>query len=64
MTQEFKQVSKDHANKSWIVTLEKDGEDLILPLTDEMLEGTGWKTGDELLWELLPGRAWTIRKKP
>jgi hypothetical protein len=64
MTQEFKQVSRDRANNRWIVTLEKDGEDLILPLTDEMLEGTGWKTGDELLWEMLPGRAWIIRKKP
>jgi hypothetical protein len=64
MTQEFKQVSQDRANNRWVVTLEQDGEDLILPLTDEMLAGTGWKIGDELLWELSPGRAWTIRKKP
>lgn len=64
MTQEFKQVSKDHVNQRWVVTLEQDGEDLILPLSDEMLEGTGWKIGDDLLWELTSERAWTIRKKP
>lgn len=64
MTQEFKQVKRDHYKNSWTVTLEQDGEDLILPLTDEMLEGTGWQIGDDLLWEKAAGRAWTIRKKP
>jgi hypothetical protein len=64
MTKEFKQVKRDHYKNSWTVTLEQDGEDLILPLTDEMLEGTGWQIGDDLLWEKAPGRAWTIRKKP
>ena len=49
---------------SWIVQLEQDGEDLVLQLTDEMLEVTGWKTGDTLLWERAAGSAWTLRKKP
>lgn len=33
---------------SWTVKLEQDGEDLILPLSDEILETVGWKTGDEI----------------
>jgi hypothetical protein len=64
MTQEYKNIKRDNDKQSWTVTLEQDGEDLILPLSDEMLAGTGWKIGDDLLWELAPGRAWTIRKKP
>jgi hypothetical protein len=65
MKKEFKEIQRNPVNNnSWIVTLEKDGEDLILPLTDEMLAGTGWKTGDTLLWERAAGQAWTLRKKP
>jgi hypothetical protein len=55
---------KQMANSRWIIELEQDGEDLILPLNEEILETTGWKTGDELLWEKGVGRSWTIRKKP
>lgn len=49
---------------SWTVELQEDGEDLILQFTDEMLQTTGWKVGDELLWEPKAGNAWTLRKKP
>ena len=40
-------------NKSWIITLEEDAEtgDMILPLNDEILAGTGWQTGDTIEWE-------------
>lgn len=55
---------KQMANNRWIIELESDGEDLILPLSDEILEATGWKTGDELLWEQKASDAWTLRKKP
>jgi hypothetical protein len=55
---------KQMANDRWIVELEQDGEDLILPLNEEILETTGWKTGDELLWEKAAGQSWTLRKKP
>jgi hypothetical protein len=50
--------------KRWVIDLEQDGEDLILPLNDEILEQTGWKTGDELLWETKAENVWTLRKKP
>jgi len=55
---------KQMANSRWVIQLEEDGEDLILPLNDEILETTGWKIGDELLWEKAAGSAWTLRKKP
>jgi len=49
----------------WIVTLEEDPEtgDLILPLSDEILEGTGWKTGDTLEWIDNKNGSWILRKK-
>jgi hypothetical protein len=52
-------------NKSWIITLEEDAEtgDLILPLNDEILAGTGWQTGDTLEWEDNGDGSWTMRKK-
>jgi hypothetical protein len=50
--------------KRWVVELIEDGEDLVLPLNEEIIESTGWKTGDELLWEQKAGNAWTLRKKP
>ena len=58
------QSKKQMANSRWVVELEQDGEDLILPLNEEILETTGWKTGDELFWEKAAGSAWTLRKKP
>jgi hypothetical protein len=55
---------KQMANDRWVVKLIEDGEDLILPFTDEMIETTGWQVGDTLLWEKAAGQAWTLRKKP
>ena len=55
---------KQMANDRWIVELVEDGDDLILPFTDEMIETTGWQVGDTLLWEKAAGQAWTLRKKP
>jgi hypothetical protein len=61
---EIKSTEYDAPRQSWIVELQQDGEDLILQFTDEMLETTGWKTGDELLWETLSENVWALRKKP
>lgn len=45
--------------------VQQDGDDLILPLPDELLNQLGWKEGDVLLWEVneLTGQV-TLRKKP
>ena len=55
---------KEMANSRWVISIEQDGEDFILPLNDEILEQTGWKPGDELLWETVSENVWTLRKKP
>jgi hypothetical protein len=35
---------------------------LILPLNDEILEGTGWKTGDTIDWIDNKDGSWTMKK--
>ena len=37
-------------NTSYTVTLEEDGDDLIMPIPDQVLEQLDWKEGDELEW--------------
>ena len=55
---------KQMAESRWIVELESDGEDLILPFTDEMIQQTGWQVGDTLVWDKKDHSSWTLRKKP
>jgi hypothetical protein len=52
------------ANKIWTVNLEEDPEtgDLILPLNDDILEQTGWKTGDSIDWTDNKDGSWTMKK--
>ena len=35
---------------SYTVTLEEEGEDLIMPIPDQVLQQLDWKEGDELEW--------------
>ena len=35
-----------------IVTLEEDGDDLILPLPEDIIKKLGWNTGDTLNWSV------------
>ena len=39
-------------NTSYTVTLEDDGEELILPIPDEMLDELGWEDGCMLEWDI------------
>ena len=52
------------ANKTWTINLEEDPEtgDLILPLNDDILEQTGWKTGDAIDWTDNKDGSWTMKK--
>jgi hypothetical protein len=47
-----------------IVELIKDAEtgDLILPLSDEIFEGLGWKIGDTIQWIDNKDGSWTMKK--
>jgi len=51
-------------NKTWTISLEEDPEtgDLILPLNDDILEGTGWQTGDSIEWIDNKDGSWTMKK--
>jgi hypothetical protein len=49
----------------WTLKLEEadDGSgDLVLPLTDEIMESAGWKIGDTLEWIDNNNGTWSIRK--
>ena len=52
------------AKKTWTISLEEDPEtgDLILPLNDDILEQTGWKTGDSIDWIDNKDGSWTMKK--
>jgi hypothetical protein len=50
---------------SWVITLEEadDGSgDLVLPLSDEIMESAEWKLGDTLEWIDNKNGSWTLRK--
>lgn len=56
--------TEDSGNiKRWSVHLERDGEDLILPFPQEMLDEVGWNPGDNLEWVDRGDGTWEIRKK-
>ena len=47
---------------SYTVTLEEDGDDLILPIPEELLKELRWNTGDMLEWDLSLDNTITLRK--
>jgi len=49
----------------WIIQLEEEPDtgELLLPLSEEILESAGWETGDVLEWIDNQDGSWTIRKK-
>ena len=50
--------------KKWTAYVEQDGEDLVLPLPDDLLGELGWKTGDTLIWDLREDGSIVLTKKP
>lgn len=47
--------------KTFITTVIEDGDDLVLPFPDSLMETMGWKEGDTLEWTAHEDYA-TIRK--
>lgn len=37
---------------TWTAYLQQDGDNLVLPLPDEVIEELGWKIGDTLVWDI------------
>lgn len=54
----------NNANK-WTITLEEDPEtgELILPFPPDLLEQSGWKEGDSLLWIDNNDGSWSLVKE-
>lgn len=49
----------------WTITLEAaddESGDLVLPLTDEIMESAGWQVGDTLEWIDNKNGTWSIKK--
>jgi hypothetical protein len=48
-----------------MVKLEQDENgDLVLPLSDELLQSVGWRIGDTVVWKDNEDGSWTMSKKP
>jgi hypothetical protein len=50
---------------SWTINVEEDPEsgDPILTFPPELIEQTGWKEGDELIWTDNKNGSWSLAKK-
>lgn len=49
--------------KSWILDVKGEGDNLYIELSDEILEEIGWKPYDSLIWKDNENGTWTITKK-
>lgn len=47
----------------YVAILEEDGDDLILPLPEELLTELDWNIGDTLEWTEHDENSWSIKKK-
>lgn len=61
-TEDSGSVNSDQVMR-WTVTVQADGDELVLPLPDSLLEEVGWKTGDVLQWVKRDDESWMLTKK-
>ena len=57
----MQQIQSEKSN-NFIITLIEDGDDLILPLPERLLEDAGWNEGDILDWSDNGNGSWTLKK--
>jgi hypothetical protein len=53
-------------NKKYIIQIEEaddDSEDLLIPLSDEILQELDWKSGDIIEWIDNKDGSWTLKRK-
>lgn len=48
---------------TWTAYVQQDGDDLVLPLPDEVLTQLGWKPGDILVWDVQDNGTIILTKK-
>ena len=49
--------------KQWTLEVQQQDDDYIIELPPDLLEDTGWQTGDTLEWIDNKNGSWTLRKK-
>jgi len=55
--------SKMGTRMTWTAYIQQDGDDMILPLPDELLEQMQWREGDVLIWTMNDNGTITLTKK-
>ena len=48
---------------TWTAYVERDGDDVILPLPNDLLEQLKWKEGDVLIWDVREDGSVVLTKK-
>jgi hypothetical protein len=56
---------KQTGTNSWTVEIQENGKtkELFLEFPPGCLDQVGWDVGDNLIWEELDDKTWSIRKK-
>jgi len=49
--------------KQYSIYLEEDGDNLILPLPDDLLADAGWAAGDVIVWDIRPDGTILLTKR-
>lgn len=57
----MKQTQAEKSNK-YVIELVEEGDDLIMPLPEQLLQEAGWKEGDSLDWKDNGDGSWTLSK--
>ena len=52
-----------NSQTDYTVVVEQDGDELILPLPQELLDELGWHIGDTLEWTKHDNDSWSVKKK-
>lgn len=49
--------------RRWTAYVEQDGDDLVVPLPDDLMAELNWKIGDVLIWKVNDDGTVTLTKK-
>lgn len=53
----------DLYDMKWTAYVQQDGDDLVVPIPDELLQEIGWRPGDILQWNIQENGSIIISKK-
>jgi len=59
----LRQMREEDEKNRFTLTVEQDGEELVLPFPVDLLNQMGWDIGDTLLWETTDDGYVSVRKK-